>query len=157
MMKRSFLTLFVLLLLSAVMTGCGERQPDQIDLQTFFEETCEKYDLAGMAELEGEMLDVFYPGLSELDTVQRVAYSPMISSSVSEYVFLQCADRETAQKAGEILQQRIESQANGGAWYPESMEAWGRAKIVTKDNYLLMIASDAYTDRIASDFEALWE
>ena len=140
-----------------LLSGCGAEETKQIDLQGFFEEISEKYELAGTVELTGELLDGFYPGLSALDTVQRVAYAPMISASVSEYVFLQCADPETAKEAEAILRQRIYEQANGGAWYPESMAAWSRARIVTKDSYVLLIAADGLEDQIAADFEALWK
>ena len=154
-MKRVIWFALAILLLLGALSGCGKQQTKDVDLQAFFDEICEKYELAGMVELEGEMLDAFYPGLSELDTPQRVAYAPMISASVSEYVFLQCADRETAQAAETILRRRIEDQASGGAWYPESMAAWSRARVVTKDNYVLLIASDGATDAIAADFEKL--
>ena len=157
MKKRIMMTVLALLLLLGVLSGCGEKHAEQIDLQSFFDEISEKYELAGMVELEGEMLEAFYPGLSALDTVQRVAYAPMISASVSEYVFLECADRASAQQAEKILRQRIEDQANGGAWYPESMAAWSRAKVVVKDNYVLLIAADGAADKIAADFEALWK
>ena len=155
-MKRMIMSALALLLLTAALTGCGKERTEAIDLQAFFDEICEKYELAGMVELEGEMLDAFYPGLTGLDTPQRVAYAPMISASVSEYVFLQCADRETAQAAETILRQRIEDQASGGAWYPESMAAWSRARVVTQDNFVLLIASDGAADAIAADFERLF-
>ena len=155
MKKRIMMTALVLLLLLGVLSGCGEKQTQQINLQNFFDETAEKYELVGMVELEGGMLDAFYPGLSGLDTAQRVAYAPMISASVSEYVFLECRDQATAQQAERILRQRVEDQANGGAWYPESMAAWSRAKVIAEDNYVLLIASDGAADKIAADFEAL--
>ena len=155
-MKRFTSRALALLLLICALTGCGKQQTKEINLQAFFDEICEKYEIAGMVELEGEMLDAFYPGLADLDTPQRVAYSPMISASVSEYVFLQCADRETAQAAETILRQRVEDQASGGAWYPESMAAWSRARVVTKDNFVLLIASDGAADAIAADFERLF-
>ena len=154
-MKRFTSRALALLLLICALTGCGKQQTKEINLQAFFDEICEKYEIAGMVELEGEMLDAFYPGLSDLETVQRVAYAPMISASVSEYVFLECKDQAAAQQAEKILRQRVEDQANGGAWYPESMAAWSRAKVIAEDNYVLLIASDGAADKIAADFEAL--
>ena len=151
-MKRIVMTVLALMLL----TGCGARQAKEIDLAQFFAEISEKYGLVGMVELEGEMLDVCYPGLSDVNTVQRVAYAPMISASVSEYVFLQCADAAAVQEAETILRDRVRSQAEGGAWYPESMAAWSRAQIVTRGNYVLLIASDGQEEQIAADFAALW-
>lgn len=155
-MKRWIRAALLLVLLLTGLTGCGEKQTKEIDLQTFFDEVSEKYELVGMVPLEGDMLAAFYPGLEELDTVQRVAYSPMISASVSEYVFLQCADKATVQAASALLQKRIDDQAAGGAWYPESMAAWSWAKVIIKENYVLMIAADGFTEKIAADFNELF-
>ena len=49
-----------------------------------------------------------------------------MTSVVSEYMFLECQSEDDASKVVEILQARVDAQADGGAWYPESMEAQGR-------------------------------
>lgn len=148
--------LTVLLLLALPLTGCGQKSaPAAVDLSAFFEKIAEEYDLAGMTPLEGELLEVCYPGLTALAPLQLVAYAPMISSSVNEYVFVQCRSRADAEAAAEIMRSRIAAQAQGGAWYPESMAAWSKAQVVVKDAYALMIASWDGADEIIKRFSAL--
>ena len=63
---------------------------------------------------------------------------------------------EDAEKAAEILQKRIDDQAAGGAWYPESMEAWGRGQVIQEGIYVAMIASAEHQEEIADAFEGLF-
>ena len=145
-------------LIAVIFTGCGKTESAPaaaVDLQAFMEDALERYEL-GMAEKVGdEMLDAFYPGLRDIDALQCVVYMPMITSVVSEYALLQCADGNNAKQAAEILQKRIDSQAGGGAWYPESMEAWAKAEVIVKGNYVAMIAAGDLTEAVAKDFSAL--
>ena len=87
------------------------------------------------------MLDSYYPGLSEIPTKQFLAKAPMMSGVVNEVVLMQCENEDDAAKAVTILQQRITDQAEGGAWYPESMEAWSRGQVIQNGTYVAMIAS----------------
>ena len=43
---------------------------------------------------------------------------------VNEIVLAECGTEEDAATAASILQDRVDAQAEGGAWYPESMETW---------------------------------
>ncbi len=153
-MKKVLIVIFVLML---PLTGCGQKaESAAVDLSAFFEEIAAENDLSGMTPLEGDLLDVCYPGLSDLAPLQLVAYAPMISSSVNEYVFVQCKSKADADAAAEIMQARIDAQAQGGAWYPESMAAWAKAQVVVKDAYALMIASWDGADEIIKNFYALF-
>ena len=58
--------------------------------------------------------------------------------------------------AAAILQTRVDSQAEGGAWYPESMEAWGKAQVIQRGTYVAMIASASYQQEMADAFNALF-
>lgn len=135
----------------ALLAGCGEKKSEavNVDLQAFYDEIDAAHDL-GLQPVPEDMLDTYYPGLKDIKTTQRVAYMPMISAVVSEFVFVRCADKADAQKVAEILQKRVDDQAAGGAWYPDSVEGWSKAKVITKDDYVLMIASPDY----AADIEA---
>ena len=59
-------------------------------------------------------------------------------------------------REAEILQKRIDDQAAGGAWYPESMEAWGRGQVIQEGTYVAMIASAEHQEEIADAFEGLF-
>ena len=156
-MKKSAIWIVTLALLLGTLCGCDEKASDAektVDLREFLEETEQRYELGSITPLDDEMLDAFYPGLRELETEQLVAYMPMITGRVSEYVLLQCANSADARAAADILQQRIDEQAAGGAWYPESTAAWANAKVITRGGYVLMIAADDLTEQIAADFDA---
>ena len=159
-LKRIIICILILALSGALLCGCGgNRGSDSapaVDLQAFMEYLLERYELGSVEPVGPELLDAFYPGLQEINADQRVVYMPMITGVVSEYAFLHCADRDAAAKAAEILQQRVDGQAGGGAWYPESVENWARAKVITKGSYVAMIAAGDVTDDIAADFEKLF-
>ena len=81
---------------------------------------------------------------------------PMMSSVVNEVVFLQCKTEEDAAKAAAILQDRVDTQAEGGAWYPESMEAWSKGSVIQQGTYLAMIASAEHQNDVEERFNALF-
>ena len=156
-MKKKLYLLITLALLSVLPAGCGTRTASgsevQVDLEAFMQDTLDSYELGSVEAVGDELTEAFYPGLREIDAVQRVVYMPLITGVVSEYALLQCADRENAEKAAALLQSRVDTQAQGGAWYPESMENWSKARVIVKGNYVAMIAAGDATDDIAADFE----
>jgi hypothetical protein len=102
--------------------------------------------------VEDELLDTYYPGLRDLRLKQLEAHMPIMSSVVNELVFLECETEEDASNAAAILQDRIDVQADGGAWYPESMDAWSRGIVIQQGTYVAMIASAEHQDEIAEAF-----
>jgi len=145
-----------------LLTGCGGRKDNaaaDVDLNAFYDSIAQEYQWGEgyMVDLEGEMLDASYPGLQEIPAVQRVAKAPVMSAVVNELVFLECKTEEDAECAAAILQERITLQKNGGAWYPESMEAWGRGIVIRQGVYVAMIASAEHQDEISDGFTALFQ
>ena len=128
-----------------------------VDLQAFFEDIQTQYDLGSLTDIEGELMDNYYPGLSDYTFVQYVGKAPMMTSVVSEYIFAECESEEDAEKVAEILQARIDSQVEGGAWYPESIEAWNQAKVVQEGTFVALVASAENTDAIVTAFEDLFK
>ena len=57
---------------------------------------------------------------------------------------------------GDMLQDRVDAQAEGGAWYPESMETWSNAQVVQNGTYVAMIATADHQEEIAEQFNALF-
>ena len=165
-MKRLMKLMLTALALMGLLTGCGadkEDQPARVDLAEFYAELEDDCDWGDgyMADIEGEMLESYYPGLSEISTKQFIAKMPMMSSVVNEVVFLQCEMEEDAEKATEILQSRINYQVGdennpGGAWYPESIEAWKQGQVIQQGTYVAMIASAEHQDSIEEQFTALF-
>ena len=169
-MKR-FVTLMMSLLLTAgLLTACGGQKDEggaedaQVSLNSLYAGWAEEYHWSGDAassgpddlllmDLEGETLESYYPGLAALATEQLVAKAPMMSSVVNEIVLVQCASEEDAEAAAVILQERADAQAEGGAWYPESMEAWSKAQVLREGTYAALIASSQYQDALVSSFQ----
>lgn len=157
MKKMIALALAAFMMASLAACGSKKKETKEVDLTSFYDTLAAEYDWADyLADTEGEMLEMYYPGLGEITTKQMIAKAPRMSSVVNEMVFLQCETEDDAAKAAEILQQRIDAQAEGGAWYPESMEAWGKASVIQQGTYVGMIASAEYQDEIVEKFNALF-
>ena len=159
-MKRIITILMTCVLMVGLLAGCGgkkETVPD-VDLTACFDQMRQDagFDEFYMTDLEGEMLDSYYPGRSEIPTKQFLAKAPMMAVVVNEVVLMQCESEDDAAKAVTILQQRITDQAEGGAWYPESMEAWSRGQVIQNGTYVAMIASAQFQSTWADDFNALF-
>ena len=162
------------LLLTATACGgdsgsSGDAQTADVALESFYAGLAEEYgwtedmenssaDALLMTSIEADMLESYYPGLSDLETRQLVAKMPMMSSIVNELVFLQCETEEDAAKAAEIFQSRISYQVGdetnpGGAWYPESIAAWEKAQVVQEGTYVALIASAEHQAEIVEQFQ----
>ena len=169
MMKRMTLFLLSLTLMAGLLAACGSDTGDtgaesaDVDLEDLYNGWCETYNWTEDAQsggenslllmnVEGETLEGYYPGLSELATKQLVAKAPMMSAVVNEIVLVQCETEEDAAKAAAILQDRADAQAEGGAFYPESMEAWGRATVLQQGTYVALIASAEYQEELETSF-----
>ncbi|MCD7792582.1 MAG: DUF4358 domain-containing protein, partial [Oscillospiraceae bacterium] len=136
----------------------AEPTSETVDLLAFYQSIEEEYGLNGQMALEGDYLDGFSPGLSDIETLQLVAYTSMIGSVVSEFVFVQCADSADAETVAAILQARADAQAEGGAWYPASMTDWEKTVVLTgEDGFAAMIALGDDSDAVAEKYLALFE
>ncbi len=171
---KKMLTMIMALTMVFTLAACGgEKAPEggkDVDLNAFYGELAEKYNWIGeedatedmdpeavmMVDLEGEMLENYYPGLAAINAKQLVVKAPMISAIVNEYVFMECETEEDAAKAAEILQNRVTMQAEGGAMYPESVEAWEKAQVLTNGNFVAMVASAQAQAEIVEAFNGLF-
>lgn len=159
---------FTMALMMLVLTACGGSTSGNsagadVDLQAFYDSLAQEYqwDEVYLVDIEGEMLEGYYPGLNEIPVKQFIAKMPMMSAVVNELVFLQCETEEDAAKAAEILQDRIDYQVGdennpGGAWYPESIESWKKAQVIQHGTYVAMIASAEYQEAVSNSFNALF-
>ena len=79
----------------------------------------------------------------------------MITAAVCEILMVECENSEDAAAVAEIFRERMQSQIDGGAWYPGSIEVWEGAQIVTEGSFAALFAhSDA--ESMAQDFSALF-
>lgn len=160
MKKRAVWVLAVLLLLAS---GCGGGQKEEgraedsdVALNTLYASMADAcgWEEGYMADVEGELLEGYYPGLSEIPAKQLVAKVPAMSSDVNEVVLIQCETEEDAEAAAAIFQARIDAQAEGGAWYPESLEAWKQAKALREGTYAALLASGAHQGELEEQFSS---
>lgn len=159
-MRRWIALWGAVVLVLGLLAGCGGKEEQQdADLSAFWSAEVEKYQWTEdeFAELDDELMENYYPGLKDIPAKQLIAKVPLMSALVQEMVFAEGETEEDAGKIAEILQKRVKDQAEGGAWYPESMEDWGKAQVVTQGRYVAMVASAAHQQEIVDDFNALFE
>lgn len=152
--------------LSCKVSGTGRTLGQQLvskgvisKTMAFYGDLFGKYDgfNASMA-VEGEYLDNYYPGLSAISTKQRTIYTTMMSAVVCEIALVEVSKSADVQKVKDIFQARIDAQvgtddAPGGAWYPASIEGWKTgSRIVSKGNYVMMVAFPSAAEQIVADF-----
>lgn len=128
-----------------------------VDLGKFYTDTTASLTQpAEMMELSADLLTGLYPGLTELNPKQTVAYMAMISATACELVAVELGSSEDAKAAQAILQQRVTDQGeNQGAFYPETIEQWkNNSRIAVNGNYVLLaVGPDA--DTYVTAFNAL--
>lgn len=146
----------------------GENAPSEaqteIDLTAFYDTLRAENtwpELMSLTEDETELLDSYYPGLSEIPTKQRGVYIAAISAAVGELALVEVENAEDVQAVEAIFQGRIDYQVGddenpGGAWYPETIEGWkNNSRIVSHGNYVMLAVGDA-AEAAAESFEALF-
>ena len=145
-MKKLFALAAVALTLCGLLTACGSKTEttNDVDLTGFYNALAEKYGWGDdMMDLDGEMLEMYYPGLGDIAAKQLLAKAPVMSYAVSEYVFLQADSEQDAAQA-----------ANGDAFYPETIDQWKAAKVLQNGAYVAMIASGEYQTEIEDAWNA---
>ena len=128
----------------------------QVDLKAFYDAANATYDMSNQSDMDTATLDAFYAGLTAISAKQLIAKMPMISAAVSEIVLIQCENAADVETVKAIFATRKQAQVDGGAWYPSSIETWGKAQIVTNGNYVMLVAHESAAD-IADSFNALFK
>ena len=93
MMKKLYAVMAAALLLCGLLTACGSKTEtaNDVDLTGFYNALAEKYGWGDdMMDLDGDMLEMYYPGLGDIAAKQFLAKAPVMSYAVNEYVFMQC-------------------------------------------------------------------
>lgn len=133
----------------------GGSESGSVDLGAFFTTITGTYEFASLSDMDSTMLDNYYPGLTAVSTLQLIAKMPMITASANEIVLIQCENADDVATVQAILEARKQAQADGGAWYPESVALWASAEICVSGNYLMLVAHQNASD-IADSFYALF-
>ena len=130
-----------------------------VDLNAFVMSLAEQHGenfAANANVVEFGMHADLYPGITDINTKQLVIYQPMMGAVVCEIALAEVADAADVEAVKTIFQNRIDTQVDGGAWYPESIEGWqNNSRIVTNGNFVMMIAWQ-YCDEAVSAFNGLF-
>ena len=165
---RKLISLTLALCLCLGLTACagagGENGGDQdvftTDLSAFYDDMFstifpDPNNAPSMSEVTGDYLDQLYPGLSEVETTQCLVYAPMITAVAYEIALVEVADAADVQTVQDIFQARIDSQVDGGAFYPGTVEAWQNgSEIVVRGNCVCLFVGAEKDDMVAA-FNAL--
>ena len=138
----------------------GESQAD-VDLTAFYdtlraESTWPELMNVTEDETMKELLDSYYPGLSEIPTKQCGVYIAAISAAVGELALVEVENAEDAQAVADIFQARVDYQVNGGAFYPQTTADWENAQIITHGNVVALIVAGTEQARAVEAFEKLF-
>ena len=133
------------------------QQPSGVDLAAFAQTVINGYELPSFLSLaDPTLMDGFFPGLSAIASEQCLVYINQMSMNMGELVLVQVSSSSDVDAVKAILQARIDSMIQGGAWYPEPTEWWTNySRVVSSGNYVMMVVDDD-CDAIVSDFNALF-
>ena len=141
---------------------CRWEDAQSVDLSAFAQRILNSYEFSSLQLMEAgtEMGDAvlgnYYAGLTDLDLPQCLVYLCMMTMNSGEFAVLEAKDAATAAQAAAILQSRVDTMANGGAWYPEATRIWTECStVVTNGNYVMMVVNEQYAD-IVKEFNALF-
>ena len=176
-MKRIIALCTAAVLCLTLLSGCSAGKEDSpshapgkdADLAAFAQTVTENHELGGflnridaddpdMGEFMADMLNNYYPGLTDLDLEQMEVYMSMISFSSGELALAQAKDADGAAKLQEIFEARVESKSTEGAGnYPEEVEMWQRnSRVVGRGNYVMLVCAED-CEAIVGEFNALFE
>lgn len=127
-----------------------------VDLQAFYDTTIASYTFQTLQQFTGDVLETYYPGMSDIDTKQCLIMGTMMSMNNGEFCLVEVSNASDVDKVKDIFQSRIDYMAETGAWYPEPTELWtNSSRVVSNGNYVMMVVH-ADCDQIVDDFNALF-
>lgn len=147
--------------------GETEEKPDEkpaekpasesVDLSAFYEEVTANHTFQNLQEFTGEVLDTYYPGMSDVSTKQCLVMGTMLSMNNGEFCLIEVTDSADVETVKGILQARVDYMAESGAWYPGPTELWtNSSRVVSNGNYIMMVVHED-CDQIVNDFNALFQ
>lgn len=152
-MKKLFAVLLASLLVLSL-TACGGKSDDSagsdsapadLNLEDVYQSLLDQQpkdadELVMLPESSPDILDGFYPGLSDLELKQQVFYVAPVTGFATEVMLVEVADSKDLDTVKEIFTQRIADASDESGCYPETAEIWAsRAVVQTSGNYAAMI------------------
>ena len=141
--------------------GSSSSSGSKVDLQTFYDATVGKYEFGFLELADKDILDLVYPGLSDIDAEQMLIYVVMISMNNGEFGLVQVKDSKDVDAVKAVFQARVDYMVGdgngpGGAQYPMAMDQWeNNSRIVSNGDYVMLIVHENCDD-IVNEFNALF-
>ncbi|NBI66432.1 DUF4358 domain-containing protein [Pseudoflavonifractor sp. 60] len=146
---------------SSSSSSSGSSSAAKVDLQAFYDATTGKYEFGFLELADKDILDLVYPGMSDISAEQMLVYVCMISMNNGEFGLVQVKDSKDVDAVKAVFQARVDYMVGdgngpGGAQYPMAMDQWeNNSRIVSNGNYVMMIVHENCDD-IVSEFNALF-
>lgn len=153
--KRVFAALLAACLVLSL-AACGGGSGSAPDLQAFYDgymASLPEDSRPAMTNVNDDpsYVDAFYPGLSDYELKQSVLQMATVSAVAYEFALVECAGESDVEAVKGILQSRIDSQIDGGAFYPETTEAWQKADLIVNGSVVaLIVAGEDQADAVAA-------
>lgn len=160
-MKKIFALLMTVVMgVSLVACGTGSEDAEKAapDLTAYFDSLMEELgETAPMTmALEGDMLETTYPGITDYTLTQSVFEAAAISAVAFELALVEVSDEADVEAVKGIFESRIDSQIEGGAFYPATVEAWQNAEVIVNGNVVALIAAGESQTTAVDSFNALF-
>lgn len=161
MMKKIISALLALMMVFALVacgSNGGQSQTEAPDLQAYYDDFMASLgdNAPMMLAIEGDMLESAYPGLSDYTLKQSVLQMAGISAVAFEMALVETESEEDAQAVEEIFQARVDSQIQGGAMYPATIEAWENASVLVEGCVVALIVAGEDQTAAVDAFTALF-
>ena len=128
-----------------------------VDLTAFYNSTIANHEFQTLQAFTGDVLDTYYPGMSDISTKQCLIMGTMMSMNNGEFCLVEVTNSADVATVKQILQDRVDYMAEAGAWYPEPTELWtNSSRVVSNGNYVMMVVHKD-CDQIVDDFNALFQ
>ena len=163
---KKFKSIIAIAMMILLLTGCGGKTGTETsagdpskeapNLSVWMEDYIKSLgdDAPAVEVLDPETASMFYPGLENYSTKQCEIRIAAISAVAFEFALIEAETPEDAEAIGAILQERIKTQIEVGAFYPATVEAWEKAETVITGNIAALIcANDHQDDAMASFME----
>ena len=161
-MMKKMIAAVLALTMAFALVACGgnggQSQAEAPDLQAYYDDFMASLgeNAPMMMEIEGDMLETAYPGLSGYTLKQSVMQMAGISAVAFEMALVETENEEDAQAVEEIFQARVDSQIQGGAMYPATIEAWENASVLVDGCVVALIVAGENQTTAVDAFNALF-
>lgn len=160
---KKLMTILLSLSMLLALSACGSNSntaeaPDLNQFYTDFMASLGEDNAPAMmdANEDESYVETFFPGLNDIELKQSVLQMAMISAVGFEMDLVECANADDVETVKEIFQARIDSQVNGGAWYPETTAAWEAADLLVNGNVVALIVAGEYQSDAVDAFNNLF-